>query len=155
MKIWRPILALCTLSMLQAAIGQSVPAPHPLVELRGVWLVSNDLSKPRDELKKMLNAFASANFNTVFIDVWFRGYVAYPDSKIAPQFPALRGHDVIGFLVDECHKRNLQAHLWVSYGFYAYFTPDASRDTSTGPLLDANPKLAAIDSLGNRFLHHK
>src|SRR5262249_33895741 len=56
---------------------------------------------------------------------------------------------------DECHKRNLQAHLWVSYGFYSYFTPDATRDTSAGPLLEKHPELMAIDSHGNRFLHHK
>jgi uncharacterized lipoprotein YddW (UPF0748 family) len=89
-------------------LAQTIAAQNPLIELRGIWLVSNDLSQPPAELAKMLDAFASANFNTIFIDVWFRGYAAYPDSKIAPQYPALRGHDVIGFLVDECHKRHLR-----------------------------------------------
>jgi hypothetical protein len=43
----------------------------------------------------------------------------------------------------------------MGYGFYAYFTPDATRDTSFGPILDQQPQLSAMDSQGNRYLRNK
>jgi uncharacterized lipoprotein YddW (UPF0748 family) len=141
-----------TLPFLRPAIA--APATQLSTEVRGVWLVSQDLLKPRDQIAQMLDQFADAHFNSVFIDIWFRGYVAYPDSKIVPQYPQLHD-DVIGFIVDECHKRNLQAHAWLSYGFYAYFTPDATKDKSRGPLLDRYPELTAIDENGRAYLHNE
>jgi uncharacterized lipoprotein YddW (UPF0748 family) len=70
-----------------------------------------------------------------------------------PQFPDFKGEDVVGWLIDECHKRGLQAHLWMEYGFYAYFTADATKDPSMGAILDRFPALVSIDADGNKFIH--
>ena len=125
----------------------------PAVELRGVWLASRDMVLPRAELLKRLDQLKAANFNAVLIDTYFRGYVAYPGSAHLPQFPEFRGEDVVGWLIDECHKRGMQAHLWMEYGFYAYFTTDATKDPSTGRILDEVPALLSIDANGNKFIH--
>jgi uncharacterized lipoprotein YddW (UPF0748 family) len=55
--------------------------------------------------------------------------------------------------IEEAHKRGLRAEPWVSYGFYAYHTPDASKDTSMGAVLTKHPELASIDSQGRKVIH--
>jgi len=125
----------------------------PAVEVRGVWLASRDMTAPRDELIKKLDRLKAANFNTVLIDTYFRGYVAYPGGAFVPQFPDFNGQDVLGWLIDECDKSGLEAHLWMEYGFYAYFTPDATKDPSMGAILDAHPDLLSVDADGTRFIH--
>jgi uncharacterized lipoprotein YddW (UPF0748 family) len=173
----QPLATLTALAALAAAHGQTTrpavglepgeaearqratPAPRattftsPATEVRGIWLASRDMTRPRDELRAMLDQLKAANFNTVLIDTYFRGYVAYPGSAHLPQFPAFRGEDILGWLIDECHARGLRAELWMEYGFYSYFTPDATRDPSMGKILDAHPELLSIDSKGNRYIH--
>src|SRR4051794_4193627 len=104
---------------------------HPDREVRGIWLASRDMLVADAELLKKLEAIKSANLNTVLIDTYFKGFVAYPGSSLIPQAPDFRDRaDVIGLLVNESHKRGLRADLWMEYGFYAYFTPDAAKDKS-------------------------
>src|SRR5689334_12816577 len=77
---------------------------HPKVEARGIWIARNNMepaTRPAgsretiDEAKarlvKTLDQLKAANFNIVLLDAWFQGYVAYPGSKIAPQWPAFQG----------------------------------------------------------------
>jgi uncharacterized lipoprotein YddW (UPF0748 family) len=134
-----------------------VPVPktwsHPASEVRGVWIDSKETMQPREQLLAKLDALKAANFNTVLIDTWFRGYVAYPGSAVVPQYPELKGRDVVAELIDACHARGMQAHLWPSYGFYAYWTPDASRDHSMGPILERHPELLSIDARGHKSIH--
>jgi uncharacterized lipoprotein YddW (UPF0748 family) len=124
----------------------------PATEVRGVWLASRDMTRPRDELRARLDQLKAANFNTVLIDTCFRGCVAYPGSAHLPQFPDFNGEDVLGWLIDECHARGLRAELWMEYGFYSYFTPDAAKDPSMGRVLDEFPALLSIDAGGNKFI---
>src|SRR5688572_5244566 len=126
---------------------------HPPVESRGVWIPSNDLLGPRDVLLKKLDRLKAANFNTVMIDCWFRGCTAYPGSEVAPQYPKFDGADVFAIALDEAKHRGLRVEAWVSYGFYAYFTPDASKDKSMGAILDKHPELAAVDAKGQKRIH--
>jgi uncharacterized lipoprotein YddW (UPF0748 family) len=144
-----------------AAQGQAKTRPldpnlkftHPPVEARGVWVASNDLLGPRDVLLRKFDRLKAANFNTVLIDAWFRGHTAYPGSAIAPEYPPLRGEDTLGVAIEEAHKRGLRAEPWVSYGFYAYWTTDATKDTSVGAILGKDPELASLDSQGRRVIH--
>jgi len=125
----------------------------PALEVRGVWLASSSMTAAPDVLRRHLDAIRSANFNTVLIDTYFRGYVAYPGGAVVPQFPDFKGQDVLGLLIDESHRRGLRAELWMEYGFYAYFTSDATKDESMGPILDAHPDLLSINARGDRFIH--
>ena len=127
---------------------------HPAIELRGVWLASRDMTKPKQQLIEQLDALKSANFNTLMIDTYFKGFVVYPGGKIVPQAPDFRDKpDVLKLLIDECHNRGIRAEMWMEYGFYGYFTPDAAKDKSMGPILDAHPELLSVDADGTRYIH--
>src|SRR4051812_20398909 len=97
---------------------------QPQKEARGIWLTSTELLEPKETILKKLDAIASANFNAIFVDTWFRGFVLYADSKYASQYPEAMSHgqDVPSWIIDEAHKRHLRADSWPSYGFYAYHT---------------------------------
>ncbi len=69
------------------AVAPTTQWTHPPIEARGVWLTSHSLLGPREDLLKKLDQLQAANFNTVLIDTWFRGCVAYPKSEIVPQYP--------------------------------------------------------------------
>lgn len=126
---------------------------HPAVEARGIWLASRDMVLPKEELRRRLDDLKAANFNTVLIDTYFRGYVAYPGGEIVPQFPDFKGEDILGWLIDEVRARGMRPEMWMEYGFYSYFTPDATKDKSMGPILDAHPELHSVDDAGARFTH--
>lgn len=129
---------------------------HPKTEVRGVWFARNDMEDAtREQLAGKLEAIKKANFNTVLIDTWFQGYVPYPGSKYVPLYPKFKDQpdDLIAFLVKEAHARGLRVEFWPSYGFYAYFTPDHTKDPSRGAVLDAHPELVAVDSDGGSVLH--
>jgi uncharacterized lipoprotein YddW (UPF0748 family) len=127
---------------------------HPATELRGVWLASRDMLRPKQELAQMLDAIKAANFNLVLIDTLFRGYVAWPGSEHLPQYPGFEGEDVFAWLIEQCHQRGLRAGAWMEYGFYAYFTANASTDPSMGPILDRHhPELLSINFDGERYIH--
>jgi uncharacterized lipoprotein YddW (UPF0748 family) len=126
---------------------------HPANEIRGVWMAPKEMLLPRGQILRKLDQLKAANFNAVLIDAYFRGYVAWPGSGILPQYPEFKGEDPIAFLIDACHQRGLQAHLWMEYGFYAYFTPDATKDKSMGKFLDDDEDLLSIDADGHKFVH--
>src|SRR5687768_16263910 len=135
------------------AIDPTLKWTHPRVEARGVWIASRDMTGPKDEVLKKLDLVKNAGLNTALIDTWFRGYVAYPGSAVAPQFPDFKGDDVLKWMADECHRRGLRAEAWMEYGFYAYFTADASKDKSMGAILDKHPELLSVDDKDTRFIH--
>lgn len=126
---------------------------HPRVEARGVWIASRDMTGRKADVLKRLDRVRDAGLNTALIDTWFRGYVAYPGSAVALQFPDFNGDDVLGWMIEECHRRGLRAEAWIEYGFYAYFTPDATKDSSMGAILDKHPELLSVDDKGNPFIH--
>jgi uncharacterized lipoprotein YddW (UPF0748 family) len=126
---------------------------HPASEVRGVWIASRDMLRPKDELRQMLDALAAANFSVVLIDTLFRGYVAYPDSEHLRHFPEFNGEDMLGWFVEECRARGLRTAAWMEYGFYAYFTADATKDPSMGAILDRHPELLSVNSRGTRIIH--
>src|SRR5688500_18225355 len=137
----------------ERAIDPTLKWTHPRVEARGVWIASRDMTGPKNEILKKLDLVRDAGLNTALIDTWFRGYVAYPGSAVAPQFPDFNGDDVLAWMVDESHRRGLRAEAWMEYGFYSYFSADASKDPSMGAILDKHPDLLSVDDKGARFIH--
>ncbi|MFV0467449.1 MAG: glycoside hydrolase family 10 protein [Dysgonomonas sp.] len=96
------------------------------VEVRAVWLTTNwgldwpMLNKPEEnqkqELIKILDQLAAANFNTVLFQTRIRGDVFYK-SRIEQQSPFMKNmsrsdFDPLAFVVQECHKRGLECHAW-------------------------------------------
>lgn len=134
--------------------GKEMKWTHPEVEFRGIWLPGRDILVSTESLARKLDELARANFNAVFPDAYFKGYVIYPESKHLPQLPEAKGTDPFAFIVEEAHKRGLHVHAWLEYGFYAYHTPDATKNPSMGPWLDAHPELLSVNAKGDRFIHN-
>ncbi len=142
---------------------EAVPTPpthlkwsHPEVEFRGIWIPipKKDRGVSTQTLRKQIEAFAKANFNAVLPVTYVRGYASYPDSKYLPQLPEVRGLDPLGFIIEEAHRNGLEVHAWLEFGFYAYHTPDATKDKSMGPWLDAHPELLSVNADGERYIHN-
>lgn len=131
---------------------------HPKIEARGVWFTAEQFLVPKEELVSRLDRLKSANFNAVFLNVWFRGYVVYPGSKLIPQYEKatqMESGDPLKTAIEEAKKRGFKVYAWPEYGFYAYHTKDASTTASRGPILDKHPELTAVSSTGDLFIHNK
>lgn len=146
----RPIFSFIVLFFGITLLAGAQPAT---TETRAVWLDKSDLFKGQAHLNQLLNNLREANFNTIYVATYFRGYVAYPKSQYLPQSPELKGEDILLWLIPEIHKQGMSAEAWTEYGFYAFHTPDASKTESRGVLLDKFPELTAINETGVPYIH--
>lgn len=112
-------LSLCTV----AALAQ------PKYEVRAVWLTTNggldwpkgetSVSQQKADLCEILDKLEDANFNTIIFQAQVKGDVAWMSNK-QPAMNAFTGngslglsYDVSQFVIDECHKRNMECHAWI------------------------------------------
>lgn len=119
-----------------------------------VWFDKSELALGKDSICNLLDKLATAHINQINVNCYFRGYVSYPDSKYLPQYPDFVGSDPIKLVIEEAHKRNMKVFAWIEYGFYAYWTPDATTSDTKGIVLDAHPDWASIGKDGSQYLHH-
>lgn len=128
-----------------------------MIETRGVWIDKSDVYKGKDSLIAMFDKLTASNFNLVCLPVLHRGDVIYPASKYLPQdSKAIEvDKDILKWMIEQAHQRGLLVESWPEFGFYAYWTKDATKDTSRGVILDKNPELTAIDINGLPYLHNK
>lgn len=132
------LLLLLSLSVLPAAQAQSGSFPpadtrRPLHEVRAVWLTTlSGLDWPRrpatteagaeqqrQELCEILDRYREAGINTVLFQARIRSTTAYP-SALEPWDEVFTGtagkappYDPLRFVVEECHRRNMECHAWV------------------------------------------
>ena len=106
----------------------------PKHEIRAVWLTTlggldwphtyavskYSAEKQKRELTRILDKLQDAGFNCVLFQVRTRSAVLYP-SDIEPWAPCLSGqfgkspgYDALAFATDECHKRGMEIHAWVT-----------------------------------------
>ena len=137
-------------------ILSEVPAVKGMaVESRGVWVDKSDLYKGKDYILSALDSLKNANFNTLYLPVWYKGRVSYPGSAYAPIDPDIETIDpqLLSWLIAEAHQRGFMVQAWTEYGFGTYHTPDAATDPSRGAILDKNPELTALDKDGLPYEH--
>src|SRR3989442_11590129 len=127
---WLPLLIFCLTTSLFAQVtsepgyqqskepGQAPQMPkqwsHPPIEARGVWIPRDSMEarpgETKEQLRQRLSAtmgkLKAAHFNIILVDCWFKGFVSYPNSEFAPQYPPFIDNDIPAFLIDEAHKRN-------------------------------------------------
>ena len=128
-----------------------------LVETRAIWVDKSDIYKGKEYMTQMLDALTSANFNVVCLPTMHRGYVGYRESAYLPIDPRMAeiDPDYLQWLITESHNRGLLTEAWPEYGYYSFHTPDATKITTRGPMLDKYPQLTAIDVNGTPYLHNK
>ena len=120
------ILLLC-FSILTPSTAQ------PKYETRAAWLTTaygldwphtkadtpQGIRQQKEELVRMLDTLANANFNTVLFQTRIRGNVIYPSSiegwsEVLTGKPGKNpGYDPLAFAIEECHKRGLECHAWI------------------------------------------
>lgn len=100
---------------------------YPKREFRGAWIQAvNGQFKGMEEgemknyLTTMLDNLEKVNVNAVIFQVRVEGDALYP-SDIEPWSRFLTGTqgrspgwDPLAFMVDECHKRNMELHAWIN-----------------------------------------
>ena len=119
-KIHLFIIAITTILNLSA---------HPKYEIRAVWLTTNngldwpkgeyDIETQKNDLCNILDKLVDANFNTIIFQAQVKGDVLW-ESTMQPAMRAITGngsksmsYDVSQFVIEECHKRNLECHAWI------------------------------------------
>lgn len=104
-------------------------AAQPKSEVRAVWLTTNsgldwpagetDETLQKQSLIKILDRLNDANFNTIIFQAQVKGDVLW-ESTFQPSMRWVTGdgsknmsYDVSRFVIDECHKRNMECHAWI------------------------------------------
>ena len=130
MKKLATIILMSLLWCVNAAADNFIPK-H---EIRAVWLTTlggldwpktyavskYSAEKQKRELTNILDKLQDAGINCILFQVRTRSAVLYP-SKIEPWASCLSGHhgkgpgyDALAFATEECHKRGMEIHAWVT-----------------------------------------
>lgn len=158
MRIRNRVAILCALWMGCAGVSLSQGESEKVVrESRGVWFEKGEMLEGRVNALARLDRLKEAGFNSVYVATQVRGFVMYPGSGILPQWEGARKKepDVLAWLVPAIHERGMKVEAWTEFGFYAYHTPDATKDPSRGAILDKHPELTSVDADGNLYLHNE
>lgn len=131
-EYWNRALLLLGLCVLSTCI-YALSVDPPKQEVRAVWLSTiygldwpakpvsgvRTVEHQKQELIRMLDKLAEANFNTVFIQTRLRGDVIYR-SVIEPMsnvftgtYDKSPGYDPLAYVIEECHKRGMECHAWL------------------------------------------
>lgn len=102
---------------------------HPKYEIRAAWIATeNGIDWPCGIYEKveqqetfctLLDKLAAININTIYLQMQVGGAVAW-ESSYMPPMSIITGdgslqlpYDVANFVIDECHKRNIECHAWL------------------------------------------
>jgi len=123
------------------------PAPTPLVEGRGVWIVRNEITSP-EAVKKIVDRCAQAGFNALFVQVRGRGDAFYK-SATEPRADALAGQpedfDPLAMFVELAHAKNMQVHAWMNT-FLTY--EGGKKPSSPRHILNRHPEWVLTNRAG-------
>ena len=100
---------------------------HPKREFRGAWIqavngqfMGMDENNMKEYLVTMLDNLQRVNVNAIIFQVRVEGDALY-ESRIEPWSRYITGvqgrspeWDPLAFMVDECHKRNMEIHAWIN-----------------------------------------
>ena len=129
------------------------PAPTPLVEGRGVWIVRNQISSP-EAVKKIVDRCAEAGFNALFVQVRGRGDALYK-SATEPRSEILAGQpedfDPLAMFIDLAHAKNMQVHAWMNT-FLTY--EGGGKPASPKHILNRRPEWALTNRAGCSLLEY-
>jgi uncharacterized lipoprotein YddW (UPF0748 family) len=109
-------------------------------EVRGVWGNPSVCGKTRQSVAAYLDRLREVGINAVFMNLKGGGGHLYWPSAAFPQCvaPGYGQFDLPGVLLEECHKRNMQAHAWM-FDFY---------EGESGPAFREHPEWAMRDPEG-------
>ena len=133
----RSLLLLVVLGTFLVSCGSAFAAD---TEMRGIWMHATQI-KTRAEADEWIAKIDQANLNAVFILVWYWGGQAAYSSELCPMLEGVEeGYDPLGYMIQECHKRDIEVHAWYVNGAYGAAKPKH--------VLDEHPEWA-VDTGGD------
>lgn len=117
----------------------------PAVEGRGVW--HRPTEKNGAEIASLVEKYADAGFNMMFIETIWNGETIYP-GFITQQKKEFQGFDPLRIFIDEGKKYDIQIHAWAHAFFVGHI--GISGDSSIGPILAAHPDWQLIKRNGEK-----
>lgn len=107
--------------LLAIGIGAVAPASEP--QLRGIWMHANFIRTPA-EADQCIEKIERANFNAVFLLVWYWGGQASFQTPLCPMLEGVQpGYDPLEYMIRECHRRKIEVHAWFVNGAYGHPEP--------------------------------
>ncbi|MGK7940527.1 MAG: family 10 glycosylhydrolase [Crocosphaera sp.] len=141
-RIWPTLLKSRFLQGFFATFLAVLLLSHPIfalspsqVEIRGVWLTTNDTHTLLDQpkLEEAIAQLSRLNFNTIYPVVWNSGYALYP-STIAEKegiqpfvHKGFQGQDPLTDLITKAHDQGLLVFPWFEFGFMAPPTSELAK----------------------------
>lgn len=134
---------------------------QPKQEVRAVWLTTNggldwpkgeyDEATQKTNLCAILDKLAAANFNTIIFQAQVKGDVLW-ESTLQPAYRYVTGngskklsYDVSKFIIDECHKRNMECHAWiVPYRIGSASDANSYKNNSIKHPITTHPELCVV-----------
>jgi len=114
---------LSTLMFLLLAIGICRESLAAEPQLRGIWMHANFIRTPA-EADACVDKLQRANFNAVFLLVWYWGGQASFQTQLCPMLDGVQpGYDPLQYMVRECYRRQIEVHAWFVNGAYGNPTP--------------------------------
>jgi len=105
-------------------------------QLRGIWMHANFIRTPA-EADQCVDRLQQANFNAVFLLVWYWGGQAAFQTSLCPMLEGVQpGYDPLEYMVRECRRRKIEVHAWFVNGAYGHPTPLHLLDKHPGYVVD-------------------
>ncbi len=137
---------------LAALLLAVAPCGSVAAELRGAWLARDSFAS-RASIGRAMDALAAANFNAAFVDVWSRGYPAWPSAVFERETgisgdPGFTGRDIVQEAVEEGRRSGIHVVAWFEYGFIGGWSGYFPGRGGRGPIFDAHPEWLARTASG-------
>ncbi len=135
-----------------SSYAQNIPNP----ETRGVWITGNYLKGGQSAIESMMQGLKAANFNVIYIDVWYRGYTIYPSTVIQDaggplQNPDFVGTDPLKTTIEIAHKYGIEVFAWFEYGFKVGYGSDS---TEVPGILKTHPDWSMLQRDTTKNFYH-
>ena len=106
-----------------AAIGLCVQSSAAEPQLRGIWMHANFITTPA-AADDCIDKLERANFNAVFLLVWYWGGQAAFQTQLCPMLEGVQpGYDPLAYMVEKCHQRQIEVHAWFVNGAHGHPEP--------------------------------
>jgi len=105
------------------AVAISTTAPAVAAEHRGIWMHASYIKTPA-AADRCVELMDRANLNAVYLLVWYWGGQAGFKSQFCPMLEGVQeGYDPLGYMIQQCHQRQIEVHAWFVNGSYGNPTP--------------------------------
>ncbi|MBR4852670.1 MAG: family 10 glycosylhydrolase [Clostridia bacterium] len=109
--------------------GLSACSESRTVEFRGVWI--RPTQKTQTEVAEYVQRLYDAGINTLCIETLYDSTLIFPapEGSDFEHNPKFNGFDVLKAYVEECHKRDMELHVWMPI-FYSSHTTCSNLERS-------------------------